>query len=66
MASKSQKGRKIGRNRAKPSAKVYLTAGRALLNKKKKIARHNKRMAKQAAHHAAWAARKKLNSPISP
>ena len=48
MAGKSQKGRKIGRNKERPSQKVYTMAKRWIANAKKRQMRHTRRMAKKA------------------
>lgn len=42
------KGRKIGRNRNRPSAKVYLASNRAEINRKKRAKRHARHVAKIA------------------
>jgi hypothetical protein len=42
------KGRKIGRGKNRPSAKVYLLSKRCDLNRKKKAKRHLRRVAKIA------------------
>jgi hypothetical protein len=57
MATKSQKGRKIGRNANRPSAKVYKAAQRWVTNKAKAMKRHARRMAKKAIHRIQWEAR---------
>jgi hypothetical protein len=54
MATKSQKGRKIGRNRARPAQKVYTAAQRWVTNKAKCMKRHTRRMAKKAIHRIEW------------
>lgn len=51
---KSQKGRKIGRNKNRPSAKVYLAAKRWETNKVKRVKRHTRRMAKKAIDRIEW------------
>jgi hypothetical protein len=54
MASKSQKGRKIGRNRERPSQRVYTQAQRWVTNKAKAMKRHARRMAKKKIHRIEW------------
>lgn len=55
----SAKGRKIGRQKTRStSQKVYTATRRWETNKKKKVARHVKRMAKKAAHRVKWQAKK--------
>lgn len=54
MATKSQKGRKIGRNAERPSAKVYKQAQRWVTNKAKCMKRHARRMAKRAIRRIEW------------
>jgi len=43
-----KKGRKIGRNKNKPCMKLYTLVRRWETNKRKRIARHERRMAKKA------------------
>lgn len=57
MATKSQKGRKIGRNRNRPSNKIYTQAQRWVTNKAKAMKRHARRMAKKAIRRTLWEAR---------
>jgi hypothetical protein len=45
MASKGQKGRKIGRNAKRPSNKRYLVERRAEKNKRLKMERHDDQVA---------------------
>lgn len=54
MATKSQKGRKIGRNRNRPSNKVYTQAQRWVTNKAKAMKRHARHMAKKAIRRIEW------------
>ena len=44
-----KKGRKIGRNKNKPCMKLYTLQHRWEVNKKKRIARHERRMARKAS-----------------
>lgn len=57
MATKSQKGRKIGRNASRPAQKVYTAAKRWITNKAKCAKRHTRRMAKKAIRRMEWTAR---------
>lgn len=59
MAAKSQKGRKIGRNKERPSQKVYTQARRWVTNQAKRMKRHTRRMAKKAIHRIEWEIRLK-------
>jgi hypothetical protein len=54
MATKSQKGRKIGRNKNRPAQKVYTNAQRWVTNKARAMKRHTRRMAKKAIHRIEW------------
>lgn len=49
--------RKFGRNKDRPSCKRYTNEKRWVKNAEKRVARHVQRMAKKAAHRAAWEAR---------
>lgn len=51
--SKEKKGRKFGRNRKSPAAKMYLMVKRADTNKQKRIKRHLKRCPNDAQAMAA-------------
>jgi hypothetical protein len=57
MASKSHKGRKIGRNKKRPSQMVYTMAKRWVTNQAKCMKRHARRMAKKAIRRIQWEAR---------
>jgi hypothetical protein len=48
-AKKSQKGRKIGRNKAKPCQKRYVSEHRSERNAARRAARHKRRVANFAA-----------------
>jgi len=48
MASKGQKGRKIGRNAKRPSSKRYLVERRAEKNKRLKMERHDNQVEAKA------------------
>lgn len=54
MATKSQKGRKIGRNKNRPSNKAYTAGRRWEVNRVKRAKRHARRMAKKAIHRIEW------------
>lgn len=58
MAEEARKGgkknRKLGRNKRRPSQVRYVAENRAAKNKRLKMARHAKAMAKHAIKLAAW------------